>query len=253
MTSKASVFAAAQISSIRGDVTANLDLHRHVMELAASQGVDVLVFPELSVTGYEMDLAESLQALADDNMFAPLLALAREAGMLAYLGMPLKAPDYHTGGKPYLGAVILGGDRPGAYAKMHVHDSEADYFQSGTDYSVTPHKGARVGAAICADLTKPSHAAGTVAAGADVYAVGALINADAWDREETLLRGYAAEHGLPVVFSNYATKSGPLTPVGMSSIWAPGGQLVAQAETTEECLVIAHASQEGWSGKTVSL
>ncbi|WP_286829094.1 MULTISPECIES: carbon-nitrogen hydrolase family protein [Kordiimonas] len=249
----ANTFAAAQITSIRGDVSANLALHRQVMEQAAMEGVDVLVFPELSVTGYEMDLAASLQTSAEDIRFMPLQALAREAGMLAYLGMPLKAPDYIKGGKPYLGAVILGGDAPMAYAKIHVHDSEAIYFQSGTDYSVTPHKGARVGAAICADLTKPCHAAGTVAAGADVYAVGALINADAWTREEPLLRGYATEHGIPVAFSNYASKSGPYTPVGKSSVWAPGGDLVAQAEGNEDALVIARRNGGDWQGKTVAL
>jgi len=249
----AQTFAAAQISAIRGDVAANLALHRQVMEQAAIEGVDVLVFPELSVTGYEMDLAAKLQSTPEDSIFAPLQALAREAGVLAYLGMPLKAPDYIAGGKPYLGAVILGGDTPTAYAKIHVHDSEAAYFQSGTDYSVTPHRGAKIGAGICADLTKPSHAAGTVAAGADVYAVGALINEAAWAREEPLLKGYATEHGVPVVFSNYATKSGPLTPVGLSSIWAPGGKLIAQVDGTAEALIIARRTGSDWHGKTVSL
>ncbi len=249
----AQTFAAAQITSIRGDVTTNLALHRQVMEQAAMEGVDVLVFPELSVTGYELDLAKRLQASPEDIMFAPLHALAREAGMLAYLGMPLKAPNYISGGKPLLGAVILGGDTPTAYAKIHVHDSEADYFQSGTNYSVTPHRGAQVGAAICADLTKPEHAAGTVAAGATVYGVGALINADAWEREEPLLRGYAKEHGIPVVFANFASKSGPYTPVGLSSIWAPGGQLVAQADGCEDALIIARRQNGDWHGKMIGL
>jgi len=249
----AQTFAAAQISSIRGDVAANLALHQRVMEQAANEGVDILVFPELSVTGYEMDLAGGLQASPEDIMFAPLHALARQAGMLAYLGMPLKAPNYISGGKPYLGAVILGGDAPKAYAKIHVHESEADYFQSGTNYSVTPHQKARIGAAICADLTKPEHAAGTVAAGADVYAVGALINEAAWAREEPLLRGYATAHGIPVVFSNYASKSGPYTPVGKSSVWAPGGTLVAQADGCEDTLVIARRTHGDWQGNTVSL
>lgn len=242
-------YAAAQISAVRGDIAANTETHLRAIALAAREGADLLVFPELSLTGYEMDLAETLQADPTDPVFAPLQAAASGHGMLVLAGAPLRA----AAGKPYLGAVVLGGEMPTAYAKMHVHSSEADYFQSGTDYSVTPHKSARVGAAICADLTKPSHAAGTVAAGADVYAVGALINADAWGREEPLLRGYAADHDIPVVFSNYATKSGPLTPVGMSSIWAPGGQLVAQAEGTEECLVVARVSDDGWHGKTVSL
>ena len=245
----ANTFAAAQITSIRGDVSVNLAHHQRVMEQAASAGVDVLVFPELSVTGYELDLASNLQTMADDIMFAPLQALAREAGMLVYLGMPLKAPDYRTGGKPLLSAVILGGEAPSAYAKIHVHDSEADYFQSGTAYSVTPHKGTRIGAAICADLTKPSHAAGTVADGADVYAVGALISEAGIIREAPMLEAYARDHNVLVALANYASPSGPYIPAGKSAVWAPGGELIAALDGTEEALVVAEKTAEGWQGE----
>ena len=43
--------AAAQISAVLGDVPANIEKHRRVMEAAAAAAVDVLVFPELSLTG----------------------------------------------------------------------------------------------------------------------------------------------------------------------------------------------------------
>lgn len=242
-------FAAAQITASRGDIAANLETHRHAMEMAAREGVDLLVFPELSVTGYEMDLAADLQTTPQASAFAFLHALARDAGMIALLGMPLKA----DGGKPYLGAIILGTEEPLGYAKMHVHTSEDLYFQSGTRHRIIPHRGKQIGCGICADLTHASHAAGARTEGADVYAVGALINEAAWTREEPMLRGYAERHDMAVVFSNYATKSGPYVPVGKSSVWAPGGHLITQATDTEECLVIARQTGDDWQGKTVAL
>ncbi len=242
-------FAAAQISALRGDVTTNLATHLEVMERAAAEGADLLVFPELSLTGYELDLGESLQTTPDDPLFAPLQALAAEHGMLTLIGAPLKAPS----GKPFLGAVVLGGAAPLAYAKMHVHVSEAGYFQSGPGHEVIEHKGARVGCAICADLTHASHPAGAHALGADVYAVGALIDDKAFAREAPMLEGHARDHGMTVVFANYASKSGAYTPIGKSSIWAPGGALVIEAQGTEETLVIARHVRGDWQGKRLSL
>lgn len=240
---------AAQITAIRGDIAQNILMHQRFMEQAAREGADLLVFPELSVTGYEMDLAADLQTDVEDHVFAPLQTLAREAGMLTMVGMPVRAES----GKPYLGSFILGGDAPVAYNKIHVHASEAEYFQPADAHVVVPHKGRSVGFAICADLNHASHAAGACVAGADVYAVGALINSDCWPRERPMLAGYARDHSMTVVLANYASKSGPLTPVGHSSIWAPGGALVAQTDGTEEALIIGKESDQGWRGQIVRL
>ncbi len=240
--------AAAQITSVRGDTQRNLQTHIRFMKAAVTEGADLMVFPELSLTGYEMDLAAELQTDVDDPLFAPLQELAREAGMLTMVGMPIRAES----GKPYLGSVILGGDAPVAYNKIHVHTSEADYFQPADCHVVIPHKGRSVGFAICADLNHASHAAGACAAGADVYAVGALINSDCWPREEPMLSGYARDHGMTVVLANYASKSGPLIPVGKSSVWAPGGEPVVQAAGCEEALIIGKHSEHGWQGQVVT-
>lgn len=242
-------FAAAQISVARGNIEANLQVHFHAMEAAAAEGVDILIFPELSVTGYEMDLAEELQASPDDAIFEPLQAMARKHAMFVSMGMPLRAAK----GKPYLGAVILGGETPLSYAKVHVHHTEAPYFQPGLSHVAIPHNGANIGCAICADLTNAEHAAKTHTAGADVYAAGALINAECWEREEAMLQSRARNHGMTVVFANHAARSGPYTPVGNSSIWAPSGELLVQAHGCEECLVIARKSGDTWQRKIASL
>src|SRR5262245_53260102 len=52
--------AAAQVPSVRGDIDANIAIHAAAMAAAARHGVTVLVFPELSLTGYEPDLAAEL-------------------------------------------------------------------------------------------------------------------------------------------------------------------------------------------------
>lgn len=74
--------AAAQTAPIRGDVEANLRQHAHLVRAAAEQGAEILVFPELSLTGYELNLAAELAFAEDDARLAPLAA--------AWAHLPLK-------------------------------------------------------------------------------------------------------------------------------------------------------------------
>ena len=70
----------AQIKTKLGDVAANLEKHLEYAERAAAQGVDMLCFPELSLTGYVLqDLASAVahRAAPDDPVFARLLSASQ--------------------------------------------------------------------------------------------------------------------------------------------------------------------------------
>jgi predicted amidohydrolase len=70
--------AAAQTVPIRGDVDANLESHVRLVRVAAEERARVLVFPELSLTGYELDLAAGLAFAENDPR--PLLAELEKTG-----------------------------------------------------------------------------------------------------------------------------------------------------------------------------
>ncbi|NLF78127.1 MAG: NAD+ synthetase, partial [Chloroflexi bacterium] len=79
----------AQIDPKLGDLAGNLNHHLAVMEEAKAQGVDLLVFPELSLTGYYLqDLVFEVSARpsAGDPLFDPLLAASRAHGMDVSVG-----------------------------------------------------------------------------------------------------------------------------------------------------------------------
>src|SRR5689334_6157007 len=94
--------AAAQVPSLRGDLTANSAVHLAAVQAAAEQGVSVLIFPELSLTGYELDLAAELALSKSDARLDPLHEVARAANMHVVLGAPLKSDR----AKPFLGSII---------------------------------------------------------------------------------------------------------------------------------------------------
>ncbi|MBW8900344.1 MAG: hypothetical protein JF619_19960 [Massilia sp.] len=85
------VFAAAQCTVRAGDLADNIRRHLVFMHAAQRHGVHCLVFPELSLTGYELNLAHDLAQDPDTPLLAPLRACAREAGMTTIVGLPLRS------------------------------------------------------------------------------------------------------------------------------------------------------------------
>ncbi|MGH8425559.1 MAG: nitrilase-related carbon-nitrogen hydrolase, partial [Pseudomonas fluorescens] len=80
------IIAAAQSISIAGDLAANIVWHQRFMQLAAEQGVQLLVFPELSLTGYERGLAAELAIAPDAQVLQSLRDFAREVGVTTVVG-----------------------------------------------------------------------------------------------------------------------------------------------------------------------
>ena len=54
------IFSLVQYPSIKGDIKNNLNNHVKHIKLSAESGADIVIFPELSLTGYELELASKL-------------------------------------------------------------------------------------------------------------------------------------------------------------------------------------------------
>lgn len=245
----APVFAAAQSISIAGDVRANLACHQRFMQAAAEQGVELLVFPELSLTGYERGLAADLAILPDDAVLQPLRDLARELGLTTVVGMPIRLS---AGGPVLIGALVLGADGAlGVYSKQHLHPGEEIAFAPGQGGSMLAMGQDCVALAVCADFSHASHAAAAAGWGATLYAAGVLITEGGYVPDTTLLQGYATQHAMTVLMANHGGVTGGWESAGRSAIWGPDGALLAAAPGTGELLVIARRDANGWVGQVV--
>ena len=194
------VFVAAQSSSVRGDIEGNVKGHIRLIEEAAKHGAALIVFPELSLTGYEPDLAESHHLEPSDSRLDPFQEMADKHSMKILVGAP-----YRDGENAHIAAFLYRPcETPMVYTKHHLHDGEEKYFKPGTRGLSFDVSGEKVSVAICADIAHPEHAENAAANGATLYAAGVLITPGGYEADAALLQGYAEEHNMIVVMANYA-------------------------------------------------
>ncbi|MGA2181708.1 MAG: carbon-nitrogen hydrolase family protein [Bryobacteraceae bacterium] len=241
------VIAAAQSASLPGDIAANLAHHLRFAVAAADHGVRLLVFPELSLTGYEPAIARAHAVRPDDPRLDPLKRLAQNAQMTVVVGAPLLHRE-----RLHIAALALRPDGSTlAYTKQHVHSSEEQAFVSGTGGPLISVESALVALAICADTGHPEHAASAAARGANIYAAGVLITANGYEADAALFGRYAREHRMAVLIANHSAPNGGLTPAGRSAVWSEDGGLVVASPGTEEALIIATEQGGTWKGEVL--
>ena len=242
------VVAAAQSASVRGDLERNVARHLQLIEIAASVGAGLIVFPELSLTGYELDLAGELQLDSDDARIEPLRRAANEYDIYVLAG----APQTSGRDRPHLGAFLFSPAECICYAKIHVHQSEEQSFAAGKDSCVVSIDGARVGVAICADTSHWAHAADAAAQGAELYVASVMKTEAEYPAHADRLSQYAARHGMAVLTANYAGSTGGASSAGKSAFWDERGELIVQAGPRGEALVVIRKDGDKWIGEVMT-
>ncbi|MYM91096.1 carbon-nitrogen hydrolase family protein [Rugamonas sp. FT82W] len=229
--------AAAQSPSIAGDIDANVRIHLRFIEAAHAEGVELLLFPELSLCGYELPLLRDCQLTPDDARLAPLRNAAMATGMRIIAGAPL------AGGSdalPYIAAISFLPDGTSTiYRKQYLHPGEELYARPGP---IGPHcqelNGQRYAQAICADATHYQHAADAAVAGASIYLAGVLISEAGYANDAAKLQRYASDFGMGVLMANHAAPSGGYAAAGRSAWWQAGGLLKTEVPTPGNALLI---------------
>jgi predicted amidohydrolase len=214
--------AAAQPPCVSYDVTVNAMTHAATIR---SAGARVVVFPELSLTGYELDVQP---ITVQDPQLAPIVEACAEARSLALMGAPV---DGEAGRSHIAMLAVDGTGATVAYNKMWLGTAESRRFTPGSEPAVLEVDGWRLGLAICKDTGMPQHASDTAALGIDAYVAGILESADEAALQDERSRRIAIEHQVWVVVASFAgsTGGGFAHAAGRSAIWRSDGVVTAQA------------------------
>jgi len=213
--------AVAQPGLVAHDVPTNAEAHAAAITAASA---DVVVFPELSLTGFEL-AADPVSA--DDPALARMVEACAATGAVALAGAPVRDAD----GREYIATLAVDGHGVTvAYRKMWLHDPEPERFAAGDTPAVLEVRGWRLGLAICMDTGVPEHARRTAELGMDVYVASTLFSRAVAGQLDERMPRIAADHGVWVAAVSYAGPSShyPETSGG-SGIWAPDRSLVAKA------------------------
>jgi predicted amidohydrolase len=221
-----------------------------------------VVFPELSLTGYEIDLAEGLAFSLDDPRLAPLVELAASRALTLIVGAPAR-----VGTRLHLGAFILSPDGSvDLYTKHHlgafsasaacdgvVPPAEATVFHAGDRDPLVRFGGNVAAVAVCADTGRPAHPARAASRGAGTYLASMFVIPSLLDLEIGNLKAAAVRHSMAVAFANYGGPSGGLASAGRSTVWSPRGEPVAQLAPAGAGVAVAIEEGDRWRGSTAML
>ncbi len=216
------VIAVAQPPCMPRDVAANAATHAATIHAARAR---VVVFPELSLTGYELDVPA---IGAGDPRLAPIIESCADTGSLALVG----AAVHGRAGRVHIAMLAVDGTAARvAYRKMWLGGREPDRFTPGSAPAVLDVGGWRLGLAICRDTGIPQHASDAAALGMDAYVAGVLETADDAAVPGERARRVARDHHVWVTVASFAgsTGGGYAPAAGGSGVWSPDGVAVAEA------------------------
>lgn len=238
--------AAAQISCSLGDPKVNLLKVRDFSRRARDAGVELIVFPEMTDTGYSMSVIQA-HANSWTSGFVPgLQEIAAKLSIAIVCGVSEK-----DGASIYNSLVFV--DRQGQiaakYRKTHLYAvapvEEQNCFVSGATFASFTLGDLRFGFSICYDLRFPEMYRKLVLE----QDVGAFVISSAWpfpriEHFRTLALARAIENQSYVIASNRVGKDEDLWFCGSSAIIDPRGVAIASASADREELIQADVSQE---------
>ncbi|MDG4481222.1 carbon-nitrogen hydrolase family protein [Xanthomonas vesicatoria] len=232
-TRQAMKLTAAQILSTPGQIEGNISKHLDVIRLAASKGADVLVFPELSLTGYEPGLAQALAVQPADQRFDQLQLASDRYGMLIAVGAPTKGAK----GTEISMLCFQPGLERTSYSKQQLHPDEFPFFTAGSEQPVLRHADQLLAPAICYESLQASHAEQAAASGAGVYLASVAKSERGVTSAYSHYPTIAKTHSMTVLMANCVGPADTFIGAGRSAIWSSDGDLVCSADAFQEALV----------------
>jgi predicted amidohydrolase len=218
------------------------------IEKASVLGVSYIVFPELSLTGYEPEIAKHLAFSNDDIRLKPLIDSSIKNNIKIGVGAPLLSD-----GLPKIGLIIISPSGVvETYAKMYLHSGEEQYFSEGEHHHHVIINETTIGNAICADTNNPKHAHDCFEFGSSIYIAGVMVTEDGYDADTIAMKNYAKKYNMLVAMANHNRPTGGWRPVGKSAIWSSSG-LLAEANKTQNSLVVATKLNNEWSAQVIEI
>jgi predicted amidohydrolase len=222
----------AQTRPVKGDIPVNIRSHQKLIELAVAEAADLIIFPELSLTGYEPSLAQSLAWHPNDNDFANFQTHCARHHISIGVGMPM----YVDAGIA-IGMMIF---QPGVplqpYFKQHLHPDEYPFFVAGPPKA--PLIANHIAVAICYELSVPEHSETAYKQEAKIYIASVAKTKSGVEKAYESLTAIALKYQMTVLMSNSVGPSDDFIAAGQTGIWDSNGLLLNQLDSEHEGILV---------------
>lgn len=231
--------ALAQTHPVAFNLEANVLAHQALVLKAIERGADVIIFSELSLTGYEPAGANSLALEPHDGRLQVFQNLSDAHGITIMVGAPVKVKA-----GVQIGLLIFQAHQQvKVYGKQYLHADEEPWFVPGLNLQPVLIGDSRLGLAICFELSVEAHFNNVMLAKPDVYVASVAKFgkgiAPSYNRLAEIART-----GLYTLFVNAVGPADNGVCAGGSAIWNKKGELLAKLDDAHEGVLIFDTETE---------
>jgi len=235
--------AIAQINTTVGDFRANAAKVRSSLKDARRMEADIVLFPELTLTGYPPEDLLLKSAFIEKNLDTLDRLTPHTQGLIALIGFaePADGALYNAA------AVLADGCNLGSYRKMRLPNygvfDEKRYFREGDSPARLFYRGRHIGLSVCEDIwdsegpSRSLHREGPLDLLLNISS--SPYHKGKWKDRELMIRTRASELGAPVVYANLVGGQDELVFDGHSLVVLPDGTVLARGGGFVEDMIYA--------------
>ena len=238
------ILASAQTKPIRGNINANIEDHIRLVNIASREGANLILFPEMSLTGYERENASMFQFENNDSRLDPLKEIAELKEIIIIAGAPIRINEHL-----YIGSFVISPDRSiEIYTKHFLHPGEEISFKHSFEYDpLIEIENEKISLAICADIDHIEHPRMAAERGTTIYLPGIFFSPNGIPEAYSVLSSYAKEFSMCILMSNFGGPSWGQESGGKSAFWDNRGKLLCGLGSGESGLLLVESRNEGWN------
>lgn len=239
--------AILQMRAAPGDVEANLKAIEKGIRDAARQGADLVIAPELALTGY--GAGNAITRLAEP---ANGPSLKRLYSIVAQTGTALVTGFAEADNESVWNSAIFidGKNKSVVYRKSHLYGDYERALCKAADPSTVTFQlaGMKVGMLICFDVEFPENVRRLALAGCDLVVVPTALPESPYAKfiSRSMIPVRAFENQIFVAYANHAGEDGSYEYAGLSIVAAPDGTPLAKSDTSNEELLIAQLDPDAY-------
>lgn len=226
--------ALAQVNSQIGNLELNIQRHVDLIELAIASQIDAIFFPELSITGYDPNIANKFALDPNDRRFQIFEKLSVDHKVIIGFGSPSKGSE-----KERISMFLFHPDKmKSIYSKQFLYKDEVPFFESGEEYKFISFEKEKISLAICYESLVDKHINAASQNGSTIYLASVAKSQSGTVRVASQYSSIASSHDMTVLMVNGVGDGDGFVNGGSSSIWDRNGNNVIQLGTSEEAVII---------------